>query len=616
MVGATLNGDFKGYSGQGQVIAILDTGVDKSHAFLKDKIVSEACYSTNNSSEGVSSLCPQGVTASTAIGSGVNCNASLSGCSHGTHVAGIAAGKGEKFSGVAREAKLISIQVYSRFPASACGGAPCAMAYTSDIIRGLERVRSLGTQYAIAAANLSLGGGAYTSYCDWDSTKPMIDALLAEGIATVIASGNGYYSNAISAPGCVSSAITVGSTTTKNSGTYPDQVSDFSNSAHFLDLLAPGERIESSVIGGGYAYYMGTSMAAPHVAGAWAVLKSAKPNAEVEEILAALQTSGKPIQDPYNSLTKQRIQVDVALANLQAGEAPTQPSPSLQPKNPLATAGSAINSQSFVANWNGVNEAAGYRLDVSTVSNFASYLKGYRDLDVAPTTSRSIDGLKPSVTYFYRVRAYNSVGTSLNSNVVSITTTPAPPPTPTGKKATSITTDRFTANWGVTTGAVGYRLDVSTDASFRHFLNGFLDLDVGNAISFKVTGLSPGMTYYYRGRAYNSGGVSGSSKAQAAKTLVAIPQAPSARPATNITTKAFVANWDLVDGATGYRLDVSTSAAFTSFLSGYNNLNVGNRVYRNITRLSPNTIYYYRVRAYNKTGTGLDSGIQTVRTAR
>jgi subtilisin family serine protease len=109
--------------------------------------------------------------------------------------------------------------------------------------------------------------------------------------------------NAISFPACISSAISVGSTTKQNA------ISGFSNSASFLSLLAPGSAIISSVPGGGYGTFSGTSMAAPHVAGAWAVLKSAKPSATVSQVLTALQNSGVPITDGRNGVVKSLIQI-------------------------------------------------------------------------------------------------------------------------------------------------------------------------------------------------------------------------------------------------------------------------------------------------------------------
>ncbi|MBI3536342.1 MAG: S8 family serine peptidase, partial [Chloroflexi bacterium] len=312
-----------GYSGQGQVVAILDTGVDKTHPFLAGKVVAEGCFSTTDPADYATSVCPGGVQSSTATGSGVPCNA---GCDHGTHVAGIAAGKGASFSGVARDAKIIAIQVFTRFDdPNFCGStAPCVAAYTSDIIQGLQQVYTYASSYTIASANMSLGGGSYTSNCDSAdaATKTAIDNLRSIKIATVIASGNESKTNAISSPGCISTAISVGSTRDGSLGTTADTVSSFSNSASFLSLLAPGEYIYSSIPGGGYANYRGTSMAAPHVAGAWAVVKSKVPTASVDQVLNALATTGVSITDSRNGIVKPRIRVDAAL-NTFSGSAPT-----------------------------------------------------------------------------------------------------------------------------------------------------------------------------------------------------------------------------------------------------------------------------------------------------
>lgn len=293
LIGADSSGTFAGRTGQGWVVAILDTGVDKTHPFLNGKVVSEACYSGNYAPHGASSLCPGGVTSSTDIGSGLDCSTTIRGCGHGTHVAGIAAGKGISFSGVARDASVIAIKVFSRFDSTTyCGSSsPCVLAYQSDIINGLEQVYALRTNFNIASANMSLGDGRYFSHCDSDTRKPSIDQLRSVGIATTVASGNNSYTDSISAPACISTAVSVGSTTKS------DIVSSFSNSAGFLNLLAPGSSISSSVPGGGYEAWSGTSMATPHAAGAWAVLKQAKSGAGVTEILNALILTGKPIID-------------------------------------------------------------------------------------------------------------------------------------------------------------------------------------------------------------------------------------------------------------------------------------------------------------------------------
>ncbi len=308
-----------GFSGNGWAVAVLDNGVDKNHPFLSGKVVSEACYSTNSSSSNTTSLCPGGVTASVETGSAVNCDrAVISSCFHGTHVAGIVGGRGPSLNGVAKDANIIAMQVFSRVEdATRCGSnpSPCLLASTSNVIKGLERVLVLSGSMNIAAVNLSLGSGQYTASCDGSqsSYKAAIDNLRSIGIASVVSSGNDSYTSSIGTPACVSSAISVGSTDDGSNGTTVDAISSFSNSVSFLNLLAPGKSITSSVPGGGYGSYQGTSMAAPHVAAAFAILKQRAPTASVSQILNALTNTGKPITDSRNGVTKPRINIAAAL---------------------------------------------------------------------------------------------------------------------------------------------------------------------------------------------------------------------------------------------------------------------------------------------------------------
>lgn len=316
-----------GGRGAGKAVAILDTGVEAAHPFFNGRVVAEACFSSNAATFGATTVCPNGTDSQIGPGAGEPC--SFGSCDHGTHVAGIAAGRqSDSFSGVAPDADIVAIQVFSRFDdvpgdpnkqncSNSARPSPCALTFLSDQIRGLQQVLSLKATIDIVAANMSLGGGRFTTACDTDVRKQSVDQLRNAGVAVVIASGNNAFSDAVGSPGCISTAVTVGSTR-KN-----DLISGFSNSDDVVDLLAPGSSINASVTGGGFGFKSGTSMATPHVAGALAALASAKPTATLDEIEQALKSTGQPISHPVSGLTRPRIDVMAALDQLNG----TAPSP-------------------------------------------------------------------------------------------------------------------------------------------------------------------------------------------------------------------------------------------------------------------------------------------------
>ncbi len=308
-----------GARGAGTTVAVLDTGVQSNHPFLNGRVVEEACFSTTSAASNSTSVCPGGANTSTATGAGAPCT--VAGCDHGTHVAGIAAGRAAgstTFFGVAPDANIFAVQVFSRFTDTAANmpcansgrASPCILSFTSDQIRGLQRVLDRRAARNVVSANMSLGGGNNAAACDSDARKAVIDDLRAVRVATVIASGNDSLTNGVGAPGCISTAVTVGSTTKS------DAVSAFSNSSSLVDVLAPGSSINSSITGSAFGVKSGTSMATPHVAGAFSAVRSLVPDATTDQILSALQATGVEITDSRNGITRRRIDVEGAVQRL------------------------------------------------------------------------------------------------------------------------------------------------------------------------------------------------------------------------------------------------------------------------------------------------------------
>lgn len=112
-----------GITGAGSSVAVLDTGVDGQHSALRGQVIREACFSTTNEAYGSTSVCAGGASMKSGSGSGVPCDVTLDACHHGTHVAGIVAGRevtqaGVTTRGIAPDARIIAVQVFSRFAAN------------------------------------------------------------------------------------------------------------------------------------------------------------------------------------------------------------------------------------------------------------------------------------------------------------------------------------------------------------------------------------------------------------------------------------------------------------------------------------------------------------------
>jgi len=298
-----------GYTGSGWYVAILDTGIRRTHEFFAGKTIQEACFSLQND-------CPDGSTEMYGTGAAAHYESIYDGYDHGTHVSGIAAGKIGSLKGVARDSKILAIQVFSRFSASDCvSSSPCVMSYDSDQVKGLDYVYSLRSTYSIAAVNMSLGGGLYDEKdCTDQKQEKAIGNLKAVRIATAIATGNDGSCGTISSPACISAAVAVGASNDS------DEEAGFNNWSETLqDLFAPGVGIYSSTgeSDSSYASWSGTSMATPHVTGAWALLRQASSGSSVDAILRALRDTGPEVGTLCGGGGScPRIQVDDAINKL------------------------------------------------------------------------------------------------------------------------------------------------------------------------------------------------------------------------------------------------------------------------------------------------------------
>jgi subtilisin family serine protease len=307
--------DYNGIRGAGQWIAIFDTGVERDHPFLSGKYVGEACYGTNDST--YASLCPgqdsSGASIPGTYGAAAPCGGqalnSNYNCGHGTGVAGVAGGRGGPagLSGVAPDADFFFVNVFSNNKVN-----QRLQNTESDLLRGLQLIANLNAHWpGKITVNLSLGAGEYTSACDgrFPALTQQVAILKSMNIPVVASSGNGdIYGNGrrnkIWFPACVSNVIKAAASDKisgalwSSSDTASPAIFGMSNATGPL-FVAPGVSIQTSNLGGRYYFYSGTSYAAPHVAGVYALVKSVLPAASVNDVSNYIATQASvPVNVP------------------------------------------------------------------------------------------------------------------------------------------------------------------------------------------------------------------------------------------------------------------------------------------------------------------------------
>lgn len=322
-----------GYTGDGITVAIIDDGIESGHAafggqsgFPTSKIVGGYDFADNDSD-------PRN-----------DCQ----GQSHGTATTGVAVGNGGGVTGTAPDAEAVFLKIQS---SSICGQP----GLDGDIIGAIDWVVSNQSTYDISIISMSLGGGSFSSVCDSSNIayRNAVNAANSAGIIVLAASGNGGLCNQISRPACLSNVISVGATYDASLGqvgfcvsssscasTQPNQacpagyeacfengnadgVTCYSNSASFLDILAPSNCATTAATGGGTNdCFGGTSSATPFAAGLAASLLEAAGGSlslDNDEMRSLLADNGVNVTDSKNGRTTPRVDAQASFDDIGGG---------------------------------------------------------------------------------------------------------------------------------------------------------------------------------------------------------------------------------------------------------------------------------------------------------
>jgi subtilisin family serine protease len=261
----------KGYTGQGVVVAVLDTGVDYNHQDLSSNIWTNSKEIAGNGKDDDGNGYIDDYYGWNFDG---NNNSTLDVNGHGTHVSGTIAGvnNGYGVTGIAYNSKIMPVKVLDDQGSGSYSAIANGIYYAVD--NGADVI------------NLSLGGGRSN-----DTLQKAVEYASSKGVIVVMAAGNdGSSQPAYPARYAKNYGLAVGAVDQNKN------LADFSNRAgadQLTYVTAPGVNVYSTLPGNEYASYSGTSMATPHVAGVVALMLSANPNlsdAQVRQILA--ETSG------------------------------------------------------------------------------------------------------------------------------------------------------------------------------------------------------------------------------------------------------------------------------------------------------------------------------------
>lgn len=278
-------------TGAGVVVAVIDSGVDSTHPDLRGALVAGKNTRSDRGDYSDPTSDPNG---------------------HGTHVAGIIAarsGNGEGISGVAPDAAIMPVKALD---AEGAG-------FMSDVLEGIVWAADRGAD----VINMSLGGP------DATFTASAVSYAQSKGVVVIAAAGN-EGSSQLMYPAALPGVLAVAAVD------QDGQPAGYSNhGASWVDVAAPGTQITSTLPGGRYAAWSGTSMATPQVAGVAALIRSVAPAADAAAvIMATAYDAGSPGHDrAYGTgvVDAAAAVSRVAPALSPAAESPTSEAPTAQP---------------------------------------------------------------------------------------------------------------------------------------------------------------------------------------------------------------------------------------------------------------------------------------------
>ena len=303
-----------GFTGKGTTVAVIDTGICPDHPEFEGRVIGQRCYGTDDVDEEDGTIFHSPcVNEDNAYPE--NAINTINRFSHGTHASGIAAVKG----GIAPEANIVAIQVFTDIEWTCSEGdffdwcpweefAPdgeepetrkcCTTAANpQDTAKAFDYLIGHAQDYPnLTAVNLSMANNKFhETACDEIQNYNYFQSLMENGIIPVLASGNEYKNDSLPESACTSNSFAVGALADQESPI----LAAFSNHNDLIDMAAPGDNINSSINPRSYKYdgevkwtyyeeESGTSMAAPMVTGAFAIMKQIFPNRSPEQLKQTL----------------------------------------------------------------------------------------------------------------------------------------------------------------------------------------------------------------------------------------------------------------------------------------------------------------------------------------